>query len=315
MFGIGIALLRGNVTARRVFVAALPFVYVLDGFTFYLQMQVVTGAVPTQTLLGLVISQLLYAILFGWIYVLMFFFYGSKRSDPIFSGERVSSSGCQPQSQEPASERNPDIMNAFHTKIMLIGIVRQLFGIQSTIGLNKATEGLHHECMNNGWDWDGPVHVCETPRLYKFATTRRLAGGSSREPGIVVHINVVTGEVVFSRKVDPEEARELDVHGVIPLRNMFSGMMFTLGTVVCVMLLAIVTAPGFERPGTLKSLVCAAVSFAALGYSLTIGRQDLTPFRTGPWRERGVGVSHVLMILAFCLALAALGVWVLESAG
>ncbi len=88
----------------------------------------------------------------------------------------------------------------------ILRAIRPLFGITGrTIDRDRAGEILVAEYKRNGWPWKGPIYLHETLRLYKYASAPNLSSPLSKRTGIIVHIDVITGEVVFSRNTANEQ--------------------------------------------------------------------------------------------------------------
>ncbi len=82
--GLPIAMYFGRSWARQALVRLLPWIYLLDSFTFYLQLVSSGPKNPANTIRALVFTQVLFAILFGWVYVVMLFFYRSQNAHCLF---------------------------------------------------------------------------------------------------------------------------------------------------------------------------------------------------------------------------------------
>ncbi len=85
LWWLAIGMFRGHARARAVLVAWMPAVYLVDSYLVYLQMVVRPGKVAMNTWAAFLFSQAFWAIIVGWVYVWMFLFYRSRKSDVFFS--------------------------------------------------------------------------------------------------------------------------------------------------------------------------------------------------------------------------------------
>ncbi len=290
----------GSSRARKLLVSYLPCIYMVDSFTFYLEMQVGTGDLPIDTLAGLVVSQILFALLFGWLYIWMYRFYRSEMSDPIFGATAQRDAGGRTSVVGRTSKG--------------LEALRHLFGIRGpTITLEKVQEIVRQECERHGWHWNAPVYVNETLRFYRCGTTARLSAGSLRQPGIVVYIDVVSGEVVFSRNTASADPIEDSLDCPVSLHAMFSFLAAGWGALVLFGIFLTWTLSRLQEPGLLKSVVCVLMAVSAISYSATTGRKSLKTLFPEPWKQLKFGLLHIVLIMAFGVVSTLFLTWVVDG--
>ncbi len=79
---------KGRAGSWSLIVKYLPLIYALDSWLAYIKMVVVPDNPNANTLFALLFTQVVYLVLFGWVYVLMFFFYRRSTTAILFADAR-----------------------------------------------------------------------------------------------------------------------------------------------------------------------------------------------------------------------------------
>jgi hypothetical protein len=102
LMGLAIGIAARSGAARRALLLLFPLLYVVDSSMYYFQFMVAHRNPPKDVAGSYLFSQLFYLCVFGWVYVLMYLFYRSKRSDPLFDAS------CPEKPDDVRKEPHPE---------------------------------------------------------------------------------------------------------------------------------------------------------------------------------------------------------------
>ena len=99
----------------------------------------------------------------------------------------------------------------------------------------------------------------------------------------------------------------------LPINFVFSGMVAVVTALLMGFLLYAGFTSGFKWPGAIKSSIALTILLVCLAYGTVRGGKELKQLRELSSSERQIGVLHILLVFAFCLAIQGFVHWVSKS--